>query len=675
MQSIRRLGVCFFKSKQVRLSDADLYLIDSFRQCLSALYVVYSGNDEAVASGLKGHADHIAVVADDCSPTDGYAYLLKSACSESLSDYNELVLFDNSLFGPFYPLDAVFSDMERRPCDFWGLLQYGERYGLNGALLKKQFNQGFLVVRASLFSRKEFVDFFSLAKSQMTSFLPYFSERGYFAESYIDCTSYQSVTPQNNFDIAHYMVYELIHDRKYPFLDKACFVLSDDDFDFSLGEGLPRALQYISERLDYPIGWIWDYVLKSHGISELYRLLHLHYVLPYESGRHSMNDFAALHRQTVVVIHLYYMDLLDELFSYIAQIPEDIQLVITSEQKNHTQLYEYLHRIGRENVLVLAAGPNGRDVAALLVTAKPYLLRYKYLCFLHDKKTTGKSGTVMVGNSFRYMMWENMLKSSHYIDCVLDTFEQHPRLGLLAPPEPLQGEYFFLQGSRWGGAKKNVEDVLQKLHIDITLEDTNDPFTVSTSFWCRTEALKKLFLFPFRYEDFPQEPVPLDGSLSHGIEKCLLYVAQDAGFFSGIVENTSYAGLHLADYQRMLSRILAITSKKKYFSSFSGMCKAASSDELLDFCRGYHTIYIYGAGTMGKRLLGVLRGNGVEVAGFIVSDGQVLSTGLAVPCYPLSKVHKAADAAIVVAAVKQYRAEMLAQLEKAGWTNFLCYDL
>ena len=55
-------------------------------------------------------------------------------------------------------------------------------------------------------------------------------------------------------------------------------------------------------------------------------------------------------------------------------------------------------------------------------------------------------------------------------------------------------------------------------------------FPVGTMFWARSKALRKLFELHLTWSDYPEEPLPYDGTMLHAIERLLPFVTEDAGY-------------------------------------------------------------------------------------------------------------------------------------------------
>ena len=63
-------------------------------------------------------------------------------------------------------------------------------------------------------------------------------------------------------------------------------------------------------------------------------------------------------------------------------------------------------------------------------------------------------------------------------------------------------------------------------------------------FWFRVKALEPLFARGWQHEDFPEEPMPQDGTISHAIERIYPFVAQSEGYYPAVVMSANYAVTH-----------------------------------------------------------------------------------------------------------------------------------
>ena len=105
--------------------------------------------------------------------------------------------------------------------------------------------------------------------------------------------------------------------------------------------------------------------------------------------------------------------------------------------------------------------------------------------------------------------------------CDRAQFEHDERLGLVFPDDP------YIVG--WWGNKEHAQALAQKMVLARELPQAFE-FPVGTMFWCRPEALRPLFELRLSWDDYPAEPVPIDGTILHAIERMLPFVAQNQGY-------------------------------------------------------------------------------------------------------------------------------------------------
>lgn len=182
-------------------------------------------------------------------------------------------------------------------------------------------------------------------------------------------------------------------------------------------------------------------------------------------------------------------------------------------------------------------------------------------------------------------------------------------------------------------------------------------------------------IYPFHYEDFPPEPLPLDGSLNHGIEHALSFIAQAAGYETRTLLSRRGAEVRCTLQERLLKRLCGFLAGRYYYATVEGLMQEMEGQTLMHFCERFPRRYIYGAGYHGRRLLPILAQMGFAAAGFLVSDGYDLPVDLPLPVQHVSELARAADAGVIVAAAAGTRPAMMRALRALGWQEAQCYAL
>jgi rhamnosyltransferase len=55
----------------------------------------------------------------------------------------------------------------------------------------------------------------------------------------------------------------------------------------------------------------------------------------------------------------------------------------------------------------------------------------------------------------------------------------------------------------------------------------------------------------WQYEEFPKEPVGIDGTVMHAIERLYPFAAQNEGYYSAWILSDSYARIHMDNWAYM----------------------------------------------------------------------------------------------------------------------------
>ena len=81
----------------------------------------------------------------------------------------------------------------------------------------------------------------------------------------------------------------------------------------------------------------------------------------------------------------------------------------------------------------------------------------------------------------------------------------------------------------WSSNKALAILVAHRMNLDLHLPDAFD-FPSGLMFWCRPAALRPLFDLKLSWDEYPTEPVPIDGTILHAIERLLPLIAEHEGY-------------------------------------------------------------------------------------------------------------------------------------------------
>jgi glycosyltransferase involved in cell wall biosynthesis/tetratricopeptide (TPR) repeat protein len=254
--------------------------------------------------------------------------------------------------------------------------------------------------------------------------------------------------------------------------------------------------------------------------------------LPVQTGREKANRLDPSTR-LAVHIHVFYLDCLPQILSYIKAIPEKFNLYISTDEQSKlgeiaTVLGDLLAEIRSEFRLC----PNrGRDIAPFLLSFKDVFGKYEYWLHLHTKKSIDKPG---LGPRWMTHNLDHLLHDSRYIRSILTLLDQEHRCGMVIPV-PADEIRSFMD---WGRNHEIASGFLKTLDIDAAVLDAFPLFfPAGNMFWCRSSALERIVRNPrLSFTDFPEEPIPDDGTLAHALERLLPYVSHHDGFHYRVVE-------------------------------------------------------------------------------------------------------------------------------------------
>ncbi len=321
----------------------------------------------------------------------------------------------------------------------------------------------------------------------------------------------------------------------------------------------------------------------------------------------------------VVVMHLHYLESVSFFLRYAHSIPYEMNLIFTCSSKDvHEEIDRNMSLVNREYI-VIEKNNRGRDISALLVACRTTILQYKYVCFLHDKKEKNemyKLDTQM----WIEALWENMLQGNTYIQNVLNYMEKEERVGLMVPPPPLSSNMNAAYRNAWWGNEQVAGKLLKQMGIEEPIYTENHPIALGTVFWAKVDALKPLLEIDWKYEDFDEEPLKDNGTVSHAIERILPNVAASVGYETKVLMNTLYAAKRMQYMNDVISSAFDVLGNVLDIDYIFELEKYEEEQKkVLRFVDKFPEFYIYGAGNYGMKCLSMLSAERKCPKAFLVS--------------------------------------------------------
>ena len=554
----KRLGIfCFYDRNGRAARFIDVFLKDLMRNITDLVVVVNGKIDDNARHMFSQYTDTIIVRENKGLDVAAYKQAILTLGWEKLESYDEVICLNDTIMGPVYPFHEMFVQMDCKDVDFWGITAYaGET--VQNERIPTHLQAYWHAYRRTLVSSQAFHDYWETMplwkdyaevtrKHEMT-FTKHFADLGFTWASYVDWRKYQGYS---SYPLL-YMPMQIIRDDRCPvFKRRSFFVDYSAYFDQTAGQPALDLYDYLRDRTDYDVDMIWDAILPSYNIDDIRKAMHLDYILPSAGLNPRVHDKP----RSAFIYHIYFMDLLGDTCHYIAALPDETDLYITSTEDKIPQIRDYMkqHGITRQ-VTFIPVVNRGRDVSALLVAACPVVLSGKYdvVGFAHDKKSSqnqenGHHGTESQG--FAYKLMENTLGSRAFVENVLTLFADNPRLGQVAPTPPYHALYFaHTIPQDWGANFDITKELLEKrLNIHVPLSPYKPTASaIGSCYWFRVEALKPLFEYGWKYEDFlPEGQMGEDGTISHAIERANGYICQSRGYYPAWVLSDRYARIEV----------------------------------------------------------------------------------------------------------------------------------
>lgn len=555
----KRLVIYFFYDKEGKADRYVDYFLEGLSEVTDKFIIVSNGLITPQSRELfSKYTEDIIIRKNKGFDVCAYKDALEYETWDKLEEYYEVCLVNSTIMGPVFPFSEMFNAMDMiTDLDFWGVTKYTtNKVDFTGknpfGYIPTHIQSHFTVYRNRFIKNHklrnywnnitEIKDYTDSVGKHESYFTKFFEDQGFKWKTYTDSSDEYRY---NNHPILMSPKL-LIEKSRCPIFKRRSFFHFHDDFlNQTTGEVTLELYNYLKNHTEYNVDLIWENIIRTVNQYDIWRCLNLNYILPtcnVESHKNSNVKVA-------LIAHLYYMD--DILYiskKYMSNLPEYVDIYLNTPHRDYLDKIKEVFSVLPNNISFNIVENRGRDVSSFLVAGKEVVNKYDIVCFYHDKKVT-QVEPLSVGKSFAYRTAECALHNKEYIENIISTFENNPRLGMLTNIPPYNGNYRWTLGLEWSMNYKNTVNLAKELCINVDIDVNLPPIApLGTVFWFRSKSMRKLFDKKWIYEDFPKEPNETDGTLLHAFERLYPYVVQDAGYYPAYVMPDTMASIDLTNF-------------------------------------------------------------------------------------------------------------------------------
>ena len=239
-------------------------------------------------------------------------------------------------------------------------------------------------------------------------------------------------------------------------------------------------------------------------------------------------------QRIAIHFHIFYIDLLDEIYTYIAHIKNPFTLyltVVNEEDYIKTQKFFETHNHYFE-IKIQQVENRGRDIYPFYLALHNDYSNFDIIAHFHTKKSLHTD----FGDLWRIYLYDNLLGKKYLFDNLINFLETNKSIGFLTTPiipqiNIIESYFAFLTDTF--KSKSDIGFALSTFGIptDPVYKQTNNmDFPSGNMFIAKTNAIKQFFETSLSNKNFPDEAGQITGTLQHFVELMWKYMVLYNGF-------------------------------------------------------------------------------------------------------------------------------------------------
>lgn len=264
---MNRLGIVVLYDANGTVDRYVEFLLSSLQSEIQEYIIVINGymKDESIQR-LRQYTANIYIRENAGFDAGAYKDVFLQFLPQSVwKNYDEIVLMNDTFFGPVTSMEQIWKLFEADSVDFWGITRHPRQELSDGSIVESHIQSYFIVIKRRLFTSPYFSEFWEKLSYPRTyqeavenfeiKFTVFFKEKGFCGKSLMDLKEGAVFDEEAVNPCFH--SYELLKEYHVPFLKKKFLNLESPNF-----ADMMAALEYIEKETSYNKDLIWDSLFR-----------------------------------------------------------------------------------------------------------------------------------------------------------------------------------------------------------------------------------------------------------------------------------------------------------------------------------------------------------------------------------------------------------------------------
>lgn len=265
---MKRLCVYLIYDQKKIVDRYITFMLKELQMCSNYIFVVCNSIFGWSGENVSLYADRVIYRENIGYDAGGFRDVLCDYLGwHKLEEYDEVMLLNDSFYGPFYPIQQIFDVMKTVEADFWGLTRSKAGITVEGMKYKEHIQSYFFVFRKRVISSNAFRNFWEQLKypASMDEAIRDFElgindclkQNGFCDAAITDLYKNTFTIEENKNPYLEYPL-ELIRDCKIPILKYKALSFGNSGYISAF-----RALQFLDENNLYDTAYIKNHILRK----------------------------------------------------------------------------------------------------------------------------------------------------------------------------------------------------------------------------------------------------------------------------------------------------------------------------------------------------------------------------------------------------------------------------